>query len=76
MPRSLSAMTALVDGSVFTALMRLCKYENTACPSIFITASVSTMKMFFTLTFVSALIPVICCAWPPHQSKGIAGQYL
>ena len=69
-------VTALVDGRVFTALVRMCKYENTACPSIFITASLSTIKMVCTLTFVSAFIPVICCAWPPYQSKWIAGQAL
>ena len=44
MPRSLSTVTDLVDVSVFTALVRLCEYESTACPSMFVTASLPPMK--------------------------------
>ena len=55
----LSTVTALVDASVFTAFVRLCEYENTACPSIFVIASLPTMKRFCTLTCVSAFISVV-----------------
>ena len=48
MPRSLSTVTVLVDASVFTALVHLCEYENTACPAMFVTASLPTMKRFCT----------------------------
>ena len=76
MPRSLSTVAALIDASVFTALMRLCEYENTACPSIFVTASLPKMNRFGTLTFVSSFIRVVYCAEPPHRRKGFAGQAL
>ena len=59
MLRPLSTVTPLVDASVFTALVRLCEYENTACPSLFVIASLPTMKRFCTLTFVSAFISVV-----------------
>ena len=44
MPRSLSIVTDLVDASVFTALVRLCEYESTACPSMFVIAYLPPMK--------------------------------
>ena len=65
-----------LDASVFTALVRLCEYDNTACPSMLVTASLPTMKGYVHWHLCLHLFLWCCLAGPPQQRKGIAGQAL